>query len=217
MAQTCDQRRRDPRSSDSPRHSDLWLALGVAAAGLYLFGGWATSVRFVAEQIQVRTDGQTIDVEGTYLYRNQAPWPALLRIGIPFPIDGDHPEPFGLAVDEVDDSGRAIRRLSPAVRGADVSLRLRFAPRQERRVRLRYCQLTRVARGRYLLRTTRAWRRPVERASFTLALPSYLDPRDSSYPLTALSQRAGWRRFGFRRTAFWPDRDWQFGWQPRRE
>ncbi len=209
MAKTCDRLHRN--------RADLWLALGVAAIGLYLFGGWSTSVRFVAEEIRVSTDGETIDVEGTYLYRNDAPWPAVLTLAIPFPIDADHPEPFGLAIDEVHASGRAIRRLSPAVRGADVSLRLRFAAREKRRIRLRYCQLTRVAHGRYLLTTTRAWRRPVDRASFTLTLPPSLDPRGSSYPLTDLGRHAGQRRFGFRRTAFWPDRDWQFGWRPRQE
>ena len=197
------------------RRTDLSIALAAAAAGVYLFGGWLTPVRFVAEEIEVKIDGQTIDVEGIYLYRNHAPWPALLTLGIPFPIDADHPAPFALALDEVDGTDRAIRRLTPAVRGEDVSLRLTFAAWQERRLRLRYSQLARTPRGRYLLTTTRAWRRPVEQAKLTLSLSPGHTLSASSYRLSPLGTQAGWERLGFERTLFWPDRDWDFSWNPK--
>ncbi len=197
---------------------EVWATVLLAALAALLLGGWWGPVRFVSEQVTVTAGGPPgrglVEVEGLYEYRNLAPWPAALRLGIPFPVDLDHPPPVGLALDLVRDGDGGLEPLTPVVHGDDVSVRLLFRPRQALRLRLHYLQPSAVPRGRYLLTTTRAWGRPVGRATFELSLPAGTEQVSSSYGLQPLPARGGRARYGFERAGFWPDRDWDFAWAP---
>ncbi|MCP4590396.1 MAG: hypothetical protein GY842_06615, partial [bacterium] len=157
-------------STSTGSTTSLWLTVAAATIGITLFSGATSPVRFRSERIVIRTGADHIAVEGLYEYHNPAPYPTVLRLGVPFPVDSDHPPPTELALDEVTEDGRFLRPLLPAVHGSDVSVRFLLGPFESRRLRLRYTQPTAVPRGRYILSTTRAWGRPLERASFELHL-----------------------------------------------
>ncbi len=186
--------------------------MSLCAIGIVTLCGVPTPIHFVCEQIIVRAAADCITVEGIYEYRNSAPYPTVLRLGIPFPIDSNHAPPTELALDEVAEDGQSLRPMQPAVHGMDVSVRFFFRPFETRRLRLRYTQSTKVPHGRYILKTTRAWRRPIERASFELHLEQGLALSSSNYSVQPLSGLGGWTRHGFHRVDFWPDQDWQFAW-----
>jgi hypothetical protein len=194
--------------------ADLWLAGGLIAAAVYFFSGYFTTVRFERERIEVQVGRGAVRVSGLYEYRNRSWLPAVLTLGVPFPVDHAHPPPAFVLLTEAVDGGEPA--LIPFTsRGGEVRFRLFFRPQEVKRVGLEYEQPARLPNGRYLLTTTRTWRRPIEDASFTLWLPRCFLLAGSNYPLTAVSAPGRRAAFSFSRTQFDPDRDWEFAWEER--
>jgi len=198
------------------RTSDVWLAVGVMALGIYFFSGYFSTVRFDRERIEVRVGRGEIQVQGLYHYTNASRLPAVLTLKVPFPADRDHPAPEAFSIYESDEEGRARVEILPVVRGADVRFRLTFRPREAKWIRVDYTQRTGVPNGRYLLTTTRAWRRPIERAEFVLRLPRDFELAFSNYPVGSSSEVGPWKAYFFSKTDFYPNRDWEFAWDKPR-
>ena len=194
--------------------ADLWLAGGLIAAAVYFFSGYFTTVRFERERIEVQVRRGAVRVSGLYEYRNRSWLPAVLTLGVPFPVDQAHPAPTFLLLTEAVQGGEP--GLIPYTsRGGEVRFRLFFRPQEVKRVRLEYEQPARLPNGRYLLTTTRAWRRPIDSASFTLLLPRCYALAASNYPLTAVSAPGPRAAFSFSRGQFDPRHDWEFAWDER--
>lgn len=199
-----------------PRYSDLSLAAIIATAGVVFFSGHFTTVRFDRERIEVQIERGRIHVKGLYHYTNASGLPAVLTLGVPFPVDSNHPQPEWFALYESGEDGRAGAEIVPVVRGSDVSFRLIFRPYEAKWILLEYSQPSHVPRGRYLLTTTRPWRRPIERADYVLRIPHESSLLSSNYPVTSEPAAAGWQAFTFSKTDFFPDRDWEFAWDDSR-
>jgi hypothetical protein len=195
---------------------DLWVALGLALGGVYFLGGHFTTVRFDRERIHVQVERGWIQVCGLYHYTNQSRLPAALTLRVPFPVDENHPAPQAFFLREVAEDGRSVGEITPTGRAGNVSFRLLFWPGEAKWVRLDYTQRTRNFTGRYLLTTTRAWRRPIGRAEFRLRLPSDFELVSSSYEVATAAGEGSWRTYSFSKTDFYPDRDWEFAWAERR-
>ncbi len=153
-----------------------------------------------------------VRVKGLYHYRNTSSLPAVLNLRIPFPVDRDHAPPVAFALYESSAEGNSLAELPVVERGEDAYLRLIFRPGEARWIRLDYTQPTRIARGRYLLTTTRVWGRPIARADFVLRLPGHLDLISSNFPVQPSASSNGGKAFAFSRTNFYPDQDWIFSW-----
>lgn len=197
------------RSCSIASARELCLAALVLAAAIFLFSGWFTPVRFDRERIDVWAAPGQIQVVGLYHYRNSAPVPTLLTLGVPFPIDAEHPRPQTVLLEEVGLDGRASRSIETRRSGDELRFRLFFRAREEKSVRLMYVQPARVPRGTYILRTTRAWRRPLEHGEYELHLSPRLQFHHSNYAVTASSADS----YSFTRTDFYPDADWRFAWR----
>lgn len=195
------------------RTADLWLAASLTAAGVYFFSGYFTTVRFDRERIEIQVERGQIHVTGLYHYANASRLPAVLTLRNPFPTDPDHPKPEWFWLSEATEDGRDLAELPVVVRGDDVSFRLVFRPGEAKWVRLDYDQPTRVANGRYLLVTTRAWRRPIGRGDYFLRLPLGVELASSNYPLQRAPEAGGRNIYHFVRTDFYPDQDWVFAWE----
>lgn len=193
--------------------SELWLAAGLLMAGLYFFSGRFTPVRFDQERIQVRVARGRLQVTGLYHYTNPSRLPAVLTLAVPFPVDAAHPRPEFFSLSEADEDGRARTDVLPSLRGEEVRIRLFFRPGEAKWIRLDYDQPARVSRGRYLLTTTRAWRRPIDHAVFTLRLSRGIRLGASNYPLAPLPVSTHEQVYSFSRNHFYPDRDWDFVWE----
>lgn len=192
--------------------SELLLATIIAAAGVYFFSGYFTTVRFDQERIEVKVNRGRILVTGLYHYTNASILPAVLTLKVPFPVDENHPQPDWYGIFESTEDGRAGDEIFPAVRGSDVTIRLLFRPREARWVRLDYEQKARTPLGRYLLTTTQAWRRPIAHAEFLLRLPRDFDLVDSNYPVSPRTLEGPWKTYAFSKTEFFPATDWEFSW-----
>ena len=110
--------------------ADLWLAGGLIAAAVYFFSGYFTTVRFERERIEVQVGRGAVRVSGLYEYRNRSWLPAVLTLGVPFPVDQAHPAPAFLLLTEAVQGGKPA--LIPYTsRGGEVRFRLFFRPQKE--------------------------------------------------------------------------------------
>lgn len=157
-----------------------------------------------------------VRVTGLYQYTNHSALPAVLTLGIPFPVDAEHPAPEWFLLAEATDEGGVIRELLPYGDARDLRVRLLFAPRESKWLRLDYEQKAHASNGRYLLTTTRAWRRPIARAEFTLRLAAPLELAESNYALQPVPSTRDRKVYGFRAVDFYPHRDWEFAWREAR-
>jgi len=194
------------------RNSDLLLALVLTVvagyAGFSAYGG----IRFDRERIEVWVAPGQVQVTGLYHYRNPSYLPALLSLGVPFPVDADHPQPTACALSDADTQGDALQPIFPGTKHGELRFRVLLMPREERWIRLDYVQASRVPRATYILRTTRGWRRPLEAGNYILHLCPGLELASSSYPVAA--EREGrTMTYSFARNNFYPDEDWVFSWR----
>ncbi|MBZ5565290.1 MAG: hypothetical protein LAP13_23075 [Acidobacteriia bacterium] len=194
------------------RGADLWLAGGLIVFGVYFFSGYFTSVLFDRERIEIRVEPGRIIVAGLYHYLNSSRLPAVLSLRVPFPVDGEHPPPGIYTLSEARADGRVLRQIRSVDRDGKVAFRLIFRPGEGKWVRLSYVQPTRVPNGRYILKTTRAWRHPLAQGEYVLRLPRELELAFSNYPLALTPPARPWKVYGFSAVNFWPDRDWEFSW-----
>ena len=198
------------------RTADLGLAAGLVAAGIYFFSGRFTTVRFDRERVEIQVERRHIEVTGLYHYTNDSWLPAVLTLRVPFPVDSDHPRPHTFSLAAADADGGVLADIVPVVSGADVRFRLIFWPGEGKWIRLDYAQRTGTPSGRYILTTTRAWRRPLGRGEYLLRLARNFQLVSSNYPVSATSAGDRWKAYIFSRTDFYPDRDWEFAWdEPR--
>jgi hypothetical protein len=188
---------------------EVCLGALLLAAAIFLFSGWFTPVRFDRERIDIWAAPGQIQVVGLYHYRNSAATPTLLTLGVPFPIDGGHPRPQTVLLEEIGPDAHQLRPIETRCVGDELRFRLFFRAHEEKRVRLMYVQAALSPHGTYILHTTRAWRRPLELGEYELHLSPLLRLEDSNYPVTASSADS----YSFTRTDFYPDADWRFTWR----
>jgi len=168
-------------------------------AGLYPI------VRFTEEEINIFVHRNHIEMRGTYIYSNPLPFPVIQGMSIPLPVDLGHPHPVLLSVCEIYPESRDIPvRYILGKHRFD----LKFRPRGEVRVLVRYCQHAPKRNARYILTTTGAWRHPLDRGVYRL-FPGSVKIVSSNYTL----KREASDSLFFNKTSFMPKRDWRFSWE----
>jgi hypothetical protein len=184
-----------------------WLG-GLALLLLLPFlAGFLPIVRFPRERIDIAVHPREIEVSGLYVYRNPWPFPVTQGFTVPLPMDANHPMPTELTATRVSpDAAFLPLRTILGRPGFEV----RFRPFEEIQVAVRYRQLAPSRDGRYLLTTTRPWRRPLEHGVYTLALHD-VALRYSNYALAPDPHGM----LAFERTDFMPEDDWRFRWEAR--
>jgi hypothetical protein len=187
----------------------LGPVVGIAAMLVLLpfLAGLLPIVHFVRERIDIAVYPEEVRVEGLYVYRNPWPFPVVQGFSVPLPVDATHPMPIYLTVTRLAPDALPIPVRN--ILGRD-SFELRFRAYEEVRVVVRYRQLAPSRDARYLLLTTRPWRRPLEHAVYTLT-PHGVDLAGSNYGLQSDTRGV----LAFERTNFMPPDDWRFWWEVR--
>jgi len=195
-----------------PRYSDVLLATMLMVVAVYVGCDVFPQVRFDRERIEIWTAPQQVQVSGLYHYSNPSNLPAFLSLGLPFPVDADHPQPSLYAIAEARADGRALEQVAPRVRRGKVSFRIFLMPHADKWIRVDYVQGTSVPRGRYILTTTRQWHRPLVRGEYILHLAPGIELAASNYPLDAATTGAT-NTYAYSKTDFYPGEDWVFAWR----
>jgi hypothetical protein len=192
------------------RHLDLVSALILIMLATFLGTDLFSAVRFDQEKIEVWAVEGQIQVRGLYHYENRTILPVSFSLGLPFPIDPDHPVPSTFSVTETDATG-TWEPVSLRTYHGNYVFRLICWPKQARWIQVDYVQGTRTENGRYILQTTRKWKRALDHGEYILHLGNGLALMSSTYQLNqdSLGNR---NTYFFSRVNFYPGEDWGFAW-----
>lgn len=194
---------------------ELPLCLLLLGAALFFGSDLFSPLRFDREKIQIWAFPEQTQVTGLYHYTNHSILPISFSLGIPFPVDSEHPWPAEFHVSEANANGAFLRDIETRRYQGKVVFRLWFWPAEERWIRLDYVQGAHAPRARYILQSTQKWGLPLDRGEYTLHLGEGLELASSSYPMT-LNASDGAPTYSFFRSDFLPFEDWEFSWQATR-
>ena len=160
-------------------------------------GSPAASLHFAREEIQMNVRPGAVEIAGMYHFTNTLSYPATAVIFYPFPLDSFHAYPDSVAIPgyefERSDSG--------------VSFKLRFRPQVEDSFLAYYRQPLRGRQARYIVTTTREWKRPIDQARFRITVPAGFKGVKLSYKPDATSHTDSTVTYSFTRRSFYPDKD----------
>ena len=149
------------------------LALAAAVSCAKQEAAPPSPVRFVREHVRVEPSEGRTRVVGTYSFRNNSDTACDVGMRYPFPVDRGHLYPLRIRVDEERDRGP--EPMGFVREEAGIAWRMRFAPRQEKAVRVEYVQEILEKRAIYIVTTTRQWMRPIDIAEFEFRVPAALE------------------------------------------
>jgi hypothetical protein len=181
-----------------------WLALAASANAARL-----PDVRFAAEQVKLEIVPGELRVEGRYGFVSADA--CTVAIHYPFPADPALGPPRLLAA-ECRRANAAPETLRVAETAIGWVWRLGFAARESCAVTVRYSQSLAAPRAVYVLTSTQAWGRPLDRARFEVSLPESLGPPRFSLPFRRAGCRDARCSWTCERRHFLPRRDLVVSW-----
>lgn len=186
------------------------------ATMLFLAIGWGEalpqSLQFYREVITVEVAGTHCWLSGAYHFRNRTASPITVPLYYPLFDHAELPFPDSITVEKIG-HGSAI----PFVRrGTGIDFRITIPAQDSAAYRVCYRQPTPENRMEYILRSTRQWRRPLEKAQFRIILPDTLRLTSVSLPMTRLRKDARRTVYGCLRRNFMPDENLIITWKRRK-
>lgn len=170
----------------------------------FLFGLYPLA-DFTEELIEIGVYRDRIVVDGFYTYRNRLPFPIHQGLSIPFPVDDRHPAPDRIYVRQLEPE---MNDIGPLHLWGKQHTTLRLEANSSCTVHVQYHQRTPDGNARYILLTTRQWRKPLEKAAYRIYTHG-VNIVSSNYALNKNEKEI----LEFSRTDFMPDEDWIFSWK----
>lgn len=182
---------------------------------LILAIGWGEvlpqSLQFYREVITVEVAGTHCWLKGDYFFRNSTS--DTITIPLYYPLFDASPLPFPDSITvTAAGSGSAI---SFVRQGAGIVFVISVAAGDSAAYRVCYRQATPGHRMEYILRSTRQWRQPLEKAEYRVILPDTLRLTSVSLPMTRLWKNNRQTVFGCLRRNFLPDKNLIITWRRR--
>jgi hypothetical protein len=168
----------------------------------------ALPVEFVRERIAIDIEPEWVTVTGKYEFRCHDRLGEQFRILYPFPVDEHHGFPEEITVSQP--GGAAISCIGDRKANA-VRFAVNLLAKPEFTVV--YRQRITAPAARYILTTTAAWQKPLERAVFIVSLPESLQPVSFSYEPDRVRRVNKRKIFEIERRNFLPDRDLSIVWK----
>jgi hypothetical protein len=151
-----------------------------------------------------------IRVEGLYIFANNSSAAHHQGLFYPFPVDSLHPEIADITV-TVDGDTIAFQRVDDGV-----GFFIDIPARATSSFVVSYGQNSLDSSACYILTTTTAWDRPLERAAFEIHVPADLELLWVSYEIDSESDSRGTKIYEFIREDFMPEKDLCVRWKSRR-
>lgn len=157
----------------------------------------AGPVHFAREEVWLDVRPGVLAVSATYHFTCAAKEPIGAVVSYPFPVDSLNPYPDSILI-----PGYRFDRNDTAV-----TFVMHFAPGREDSFFAWYRQPLRSNSARYIVTSTRKWRRPIDRAVFRVSVPARFCGVALSFEPDSIVIVDSVRNYYFTRTRFWPDRD----------
>ena len=176
----------------------------------FLIGESVAGIVFQKEAITATvTACDTLEIRGVYFFVNSDTSTMSTVIYYPLPVDSVFDYPHYIMVTDLSNK----RNVEYMKKKEGVTWKQVISPRSTDSVLVVYRQKTRKAKGRYILTTTRNWKRPLERADFTVIIPSDITLTYWSLQSDSVSMRNGTITYHSFQKNFFPDRDMLLEWQ----
>ena len=157
-------------------------------------------IDFFKEDVTIEIFGGKVKVTGVYYIKNLTDIGKRIKFYYPFPVDSNHsfPDTISAGLPYTRDSAGIYFTLSMEPDGVDS-----FVIGYEQRVERPFF--------RYITTTTKAWKRPIKDARFTVITPETLSTTMSySFPEPMVID--GYRKYSIRITDFFPEEDLLITW-----
>lgn len=168
-------------------------------------------VDFFREDVTLAVSRGRLLVRGVYDFRNETGDTVEMAIRYPFPVDDAHTFPDSVLVSET--RGDSARPVSASPSAASVMWPMRFGPHETRRVTVEYGQDLHDNRAVYIVTTTAAWLRPIDRADFHIRIPEALEDVRISFAPDRVVDLGDTIVYHLRREAFLPESDLEITWR----
>lgn len=182
-----------------------YLFLALFFLTLPFLAGLLPIVRFTEEQIDIRVYPDYVVMQGIYVYQNPFPFPVVQGLSVPFPIDVDHPTPIQLSARQLAPKQKTLKTRYILGRHR---FNLLFNAYEQIQISVEYRQQAPKRNAKYLLSTTKPWRRPLRKGMYRL-FPQEVIITRSNYAL----ESGDYADFRFQRKNFMPQEDWYFSWK----
>lgn len=165
-------------------------------------GESAGPIHFAREEIDITVRPGAVEVLGTYHFQYSGSDAVAAIISYPFPLDSNHAFPdsvclFGRRFSLTDTSARFVMRLVPG---------------REDSFTAWYRQPLCGTQARYIVTTTRQWRRPIDRAQFRVTVPASLPGATVNYEPDSTRRTDSTLTWFFNRLGFYPAEDVIVSW-----
>jgi hypothetical protein len=166
-------------------------------------GSPGASIHFAREEIAMNVREGSVEISGMYHFTNSLANPATAVIFYPFPLDSIHAYPDSIVI-----PGHEFERSD-----SGVSFRMHFSPQTEDSFLAYYRQPLRGTQARYIVTTTRAWKRAIDCASFRITVPADFRNVRVSYKPDRILRTDSLVTYSFARCGFFPNKDIVVTWQ----
>jgi len=163
----------------------------------------ADDLTFKAEKINFRLERDCFYVGGTYYFENQTSEEINRLLFYPFPMDSTYATPDSLFAVNLTDNRSVI--CSATEKGFSFTVNIETAGVDS--IRLGYRQLIKGSKAEYILTSTASWKRPLEKAEYTLTIPAGLKIQNFSYLPDRMETKGEELIFFWEKTNFMPDQN----------
>lgn len=179
----------------------LFFITGVSSRADILFWEEKIDITLIASD--------TVEVEGTYWFKNRAEAELTTKVFYPFPQDSTLPYPFYISV--LDGDRQQALTFDTVSDGITFSVTLKEAVTDSFFVIYRQTPLTN--RFTYILTTTQLWKKPLHRAQFVITVPRNYSVTYLSYSSDIVTTENNHTKFEFLRENFMPVKDLILEWK----
>jgi hypothetical protein len=180
----------------------LFLVLSIATV---CYG----EISFKKENIAVRIfDCDTLEIVADYYFSNTDTTDASTMIYYPFPIDSIDFYPHYIIVSYLKD-GKSVKYIQ---KDDGITWNLKVNRQSIDSIRVVYHQRVSERRGRYILTTTKYWKKPLEQADFSVSVPEHMTLTYWSFQFDSVNMQNGTAIYRARKSTFLPDTDMMLEW-----
>jgi hypothetical protein len=168
-----------------------------------------SEISFKKESIAVRINGcDTLEIVADYYFSNTDTTEASTMIYYPFPIDSIDFYPHYITVSHLKD-GKSVRYVQ---KDDGVTWDLKVNRLSIDSIRVVYRQRVSERKGRYILTTTKYWKKPLEQADFSVSVPEHITLNYWSFQFDSVNIQNENTIYRARKIAFLPDADMMLEW-----
>jgi len=162
-------------------------------------------VRFCREEVALDVQPGWLRVSANYHFLNPTGQPVTAMMLYPFPLDSNSAWPDSISI-----PGHRFR-----LADSGVTFLMRLRPGAEDSFQASYRQPLRGNSCRYIVTSTKKWRRPIDLARFKVVVPRDLPDVNLNYEPDSITRTDSAVVYWFARQKFYPDKDVVVTWAAR--